>query len=156
MLYSQYKEYKKLFEIMTADLEKATQESAKSKAVRDKHRPNGKDDGLIDIAKLDNRSINIKRQQAILNNMENLYNREKDRYRKLRRLFDNELMKQTELETEVRFVMQEYLTHVYKKRMRDYEESTYGMGDVSFCLFYFKLVPDKACQGVDGCARERC
>ena len=140
MLYSQYKEYKKLFEIMTQDLEKQTQESQKSKINRDAPRAlraKGRDDGLIDIAKLDNRSMNIKRQQAILNNMENLYNREKDRYRKLRRLFDNELMKQTELETEVRFVMQEYLTHVYKKRMRDYEESTYGMGEVSSIVVLF-------------------
>lgn len=76
--------------------------------------------------------MNIKRQQAVLQNMQLLHDREKNRYRKLRNLFDNELMKQTELETEVRYVMKDYLSHIYENRMNEHERNFGGANEVTF------------------------
>lgn len=127
MLFSQYKEYKKLFEIMTQDLENAqtdvVEEASNTKSKKQVLPSINKRDNYVDISKLDERSMNLKRLQAIYGNMESLYGRERDRYKRLRKLFDNELMKQTELESEVKSVMQQYLTNVYKKRMKDYDEA---------------------------------
>lgn len=132
MLFSQYKEYKKLFEIMTQDLENMPGEVTAEAATRIKKEEAAKKktkDNFVDINKIDEKSLNLRRLQAIYSNMESLYNREKGRYKKLRRLFDNELMKQTELESEVKIIMQQYLTNVYRKRMKDYDENTMNTSD---------------------------
>ena len=131
MLFSQYKEYKKLFEIMTQDLDAVQSDTVPKNCCSKKQvLPSiNKRDNFVDISKLDEKSMNLKRLQAIYGNMESLYGRERHRYVKLRKLFDNELMKQTELESEVKSVMQQYLTNVYKKRMKDYDEAMVNSTD---------------------------
>lgn len=58
------------------------------------------------------------RQNAVLKNMENLYDREKRRYNNLKSQFDDELLRQSPIEREVKDIMRKFLKAAFFQRIK--------------------------------------
>lgn len=111
MLYTQYKEYKKLFGIL-----------------KDKEDPKVNEVphlAEIQLEKLDITTGKLKRQNTILKTLETLFDREKKRYHKIKRFFDAEMLNQTPLEKQVKDITKKYLKTIFKKRLDEEQMVVY-------------------------------
>ena len=139
VLFSQYKEYKKLFEILQ-DKSKSIKKTMKGEqgepdaSHSSSKTPAGpvtisgpieenisEKKASLEIQKLDYTTNKLKRQNAILKNLETLYDREMRRYRNLKKEFDRELLRQSPLEREVKEVMRKFLQAAFNKRVKKHD-----------------------------------
>lgn len=115
MLYSQYKEYKKLFSILK---KKSTIENGEEignlpiKDIKD-----------LQVSRLDNTANKLRSQSMAISTLHKLLKREKKRFNTVKKHFETELLCQTPLEQEVKLCMRNYLRTVCQKKLGQEHQS---------------------------------
>ena len=132
ILFSQLEEYKRLFELLTQqdridNNNRMRDGESRNASVRKSVEVDASEQG-VDLDKLDITSVNVERQKRALENFNNLLEKEKKRYLKLKRHLDYELLNQSPLEGEVKRIVREFIKSIHMKRNTDLSSQIRSIG----------------------------